>query len=152
MAVKKPRNQVRAVRERRGKSQEWLGEQLGITSQAVSRLEAEDSRINLPRLEELSRILGVSIAVLVNEAPLDELAEDAAGYRASAALDRARLIAVTDALDHFLAKHRLRIVPGARGELIAEIYDWSVASHLSLDRPIDLAPIAGFLMPRFEQG
>ena len=53
--------QVRLRRMMMGMSQEWLGEQMGLTFQQIQKYEKGANRIGASRLWALSKVLGVSI-------------------------------------------------------------------------------------------
>lgn len=142
------RNQIKKIREARRLSQADVADALGVTSQTVSRQEAEDSRINIPTLSKYSRVLKVSIGQLVGEVPFS-LDEDASPFdHEERKLEPARVVAVADALDHYLAANKLKVAAGGRGELIVAIYDWSVDAGVPIDKVHDFSAIRSFLKPR----
>lgn len=60
-------NRIRILREQKGLSQENLAMELGITQPSYARLEKDDSRINIPRLIQITRILDVTVSEILNE-------------------------------------------------------------------------------------
>ena len=58
---------IRQLRTKKGFSQEYIAEQLGITQPSYARLENEDSRINVVRLQLVAKTLEVSTSELLGE-------------------------------------------------------------------------------------
>jgi predicted DNA-binding mobile mystery protein A len=85
-----PRGWVRAIREALGMSARELAARLGVSQQAVSRLEAAEPEgaMTLDKLEEVARALGCRLEyALVPDRPLDEMVRDQARQKARALLD-----------------------------------------------------------------
>jgi transcriptional regulator with XRE-family HTH domain len=59
---------LRMLRSARGKSQEWLGAQLGITFQQVQKYEKGINRIGGSRMQQIASALGVTPAYFFGEA------------------------------------------------------------------------------------
>jgi transcriptional regulator with XRE-family HTH domain len=59
---------LRLLRAARGKTQEWLGEQLGLTFQQVQKYEKGINRISGSRMAQGAAILGVTPAYFFGEA------------------------------------------------------------------------------------
>jgi transcriptional regulator with XRE-family HTH domain len=59
---------LRMLRIARGKSQEWLGAQLGITFQQVQKYEKGINRIGGSRIQQIASALGVTPAYFFGEA------------------------------------------------------------------------------------
>ena len=53
---------IKKVRELRGYTQEHMAHSLGITQAAYSKLEKDENRINLDRLEEVAKLLEMEVA------------------------------------------------------------------------------------------
>lgn len=62
---------IAALRREKGLSQEGLGEQLGLSRQAVSKWEADQAVPTMDNLVELSRLFGVPVDTLLR--PEEEL-------------------------------------------------------------------------------
>ncbi|MCO5267412.1 MAG: helix-turn-helix domain-containing protein [Brumimicrobium sp.] len=60
-------NRIKMFREQKGLSQENLASELGITQPSYARLEKDDSRINVPRLIQIAKLLDVTVAEVLNE-------------------------------------------------------------------------------------
>lgn len=58
---------IKILREQRGFSQENLAQELGITQPSYARLEKNDERINVVRLQQIAAILKTTISDLVDE-------------------------------------------------------------------------------------
>src|ERR1700748_3626326 len=58
---------LRLLREYRNYSQEYIAEKLGITQNAYSRIENNQTRLTADRLEKLSAILNISMMELLSE-------------------------------------------------------------------------------------
>lgn len=59
-------NRLKQARLNSGLTQEMLAEQLNVSVAFLSRLETGSSHINLPRLEQICRITGVSEGYILN--------------------------------------------------------------------------------------
>ncbi|RYC67301.1 helix-turn-helix domain-containing protein [Spirosoma sordidisoli] len=57
---------IRQLREFCGLSQEAVADQLGITQSAYSRLESGTTRLDLPRLQQLAALYGLTVQQLVD--------------------------------------------------------------------------------------
>jgi transcriptional regulator with XRE-family HTH domain len=60
-------NKLRVFREFRNYSQEYVAEKLGITQNAYSRIETNQTRVSADRLRQLSDILNVPIAEILSD-------------------------------------------------------------------------------------
>lgn len=58
---------IKKFRESKGITQDYMAFELGITQPNYGRLEKDDSRINIPKLQKISEVLDVNISVLFNE-------------------------------------------------------------------------------------
>ncbi|HEY4336698.1 MAG TPA: helix-turn-helix transcriptional regulator [Puia sp.] len=58
---------LRLLREYRNYSQEYIAEKLGITQNAYSRIENNQTRLTAERLEKLATILSISLMELLSE-------------------------------------------------------------------------------------
>jgi transcriptional regulator with XRE-family HTH domain len=63
-----PSDIIRAARQARGFSQEYIALKLGVTQQTYSNLEKNPDGATLGRLRELAKILDVDIVTLIGEA------------------------------------------------------------------------------------
>jgi transcriptional regulator with XRE-family HTH domain len=63
-----PSDIIRAARQARGFSQEYIALKLGVTQQTFSNLEKNPVVASLGRLRELAKILDVDIVTLIGEA------------------------------------------------------------------------------------
>lgn len=59
-------NKIRSVRELQGVSQEFLSTKLGISQAMLSKIENNESKISIEKLQLVSDILGVDINTIVN--------------------------------------------------------------------------------------
>jgi len=67
---------LRLLREYRNYSQEYIAEKLGITQNAYSRIENNQTRLTAERLEKLATILNISLMELLSEKePVIQFAE-----------------------------------------------------------------------------
>lgn len=62
---------LRTVRLQQGLTQAEVAEKLGISPQAMSRLEKNAGRASFDRIHRLSLLLGLEIALRPKEAPVD---------------------------------------------------------------------------------
>jgi Predicted transcription factor, homolog of eukaryotic MBF1 len=60
-------SRIKKFREEKGYKQELLAYEMEISQSYYSRLERNDSCINVPRLQKISKILGISISELFGE-------------------------------------------------------------------------------------
>ena len=51
---------LKQLRELQGFSQEYMATQLGISTRAYSKIEAEETKLTIDRLNEISEIIGIS--------------------------------------------------------------------------------------------
>lgn len=104
---------ISELRKARSLTQEKLGEQLGVTSQAVSRWEKGETMPDIMLLPQLCQILGISIDALL-EMPLevkkDNLMKDLADY-AQAEDDKCKVIC--EAFQACLTGHKKDITGSA---------------------------------------
>jgi transcriptional regulator with XRE-family HTH domain len=73
-------SRVRMRRITVGMSQEKLGEALGVTFQQVQKYEKGANRISASRMQNISQVLGVSVAFFFEGAPRDENIGMALGF------------------------------------------------------------------------
>ncbi|MDR0795896.1 MAG: helix-turn-helix domain-containing protein [Tannerella sp.] len=62
-------NNIRKVRLQMGYSQHVMATQLGITQASYARMENQESKLTLDRLEEIAKILDTDIAALLDISP-----------------------------------------------------------------------------------
>ena len=60
------RSRIRKIRQLRDYSQEYMGEQLGITQKGYSAIELGETTLTLERLDEIARVLEVTINELMS--------------------------------------------------------------------------------------
>lgn len=135
-----PQNRLKEIRELRGLSRAEVADKLNTTEVSVGRYEREDQRLDMPLLGKFARILKCTIGQIVGEVPIDQ-------DGAAAPLDHARMVAVIDALDHYLAENKLRVHAGGRGDLVMAIYDWSIEQQMPVAEIHDLTRIGPLLRP-----
>lgn len=85
-----PKGWVRAIRDALGMSTSELADRLGVTQQAVSKLEAAERHgaVTIDRLEEVAQALGCRLEyTLVPERPLDEMVHEQARRKAREIVD-----------------------------------------------------------------
>lgn len=58
---------IRQLREIKGYSQEYMALELGITQSTYARLEQDDSRINITRLQCIADVLDTSVTQIMND-------------------------------------------------------------------------------------
>ena len=58
---------IRQLRELKGYSQEYMAVELGIAQSTYARLEQDDSRINITRLQCIANILDTSVAQMMGD-------------------------------------------------------------------------------------
>ena len=61
-------NKLRIFREFRNYSQEYIAEKLGITQNAYSRIETNQTKITADRIQRLAELLEISVADLLSDA------------------------------------------------------------------------------------
>lgn len=138
------RNRLAEIREARGLTQQQVADALNTTGPSVSRWERDDGALSIGNLSRLAKLLKVSIGQIVGEVPFtaDDERRDTA-----APLERDRLAAVADALDFEMEETGAAVAPGARGDLLLAIYDWTVQEGLKLSEIRDLSRIRPMLRP-----
>jgi transcriptional regulator with XRE-family HTH domain len=136
-------SRLREIREARDLSQADVAEQLGVTPTTISRYEQQDQRLTLPIMQRLSKVLRCSIGQIAGEVPFDALAEDQRQYETG--IDRRRIVACIDALDHYLNENELQLAPGGRGDVVAAIYDWTNDERIAVEDIGDLSRIRSLL-------
>jgi transcriptional regulator with XRE-family HTH domain len=52
-------SRIRAIRRKRKKTQEWLAQQVGVSSQAIVQYEGDQVAISAERLAQIAKALGV---------------------------------------------------------------------------------------------
>lgn len=57
-------NRIRQIREMKGLSQDYMASQLGLTQPSYSRLEKDDERLTITRLQQIAELLETSIDYL----------------------------------------------------------------------------------------
>lgn len=60
-------NRIRKMREEKGITQELMAMSLDITQSNYGRLEKDDRRLTVPKIQKIAEILNVSIAQIFNE-------------------------------------------------------------------------------------
>lgn len=60
-------SRIRKIREEKGIKQEYIAHELEITQGNYSRLEKDDSRLTVPKLQKIAEVLNVSISILFGE-------------------------------------------------------------------------------------
>jgi len=60
-------SKIRKFREEKGIKQEYMAAELEITQSSYGRLEKDDSRLTVPKIQKIAEVLNVSIAVLFGE-------------------------------------------------------------------------------------
>lgn len=60
-------SKIRKLREEKGIKQEFMAYELEISQSNYGRLEKDDSRLTVPKLQKIAEVLNVSIAVLFGE-------------------------------------------------------------------------------------
>ncbi len=60
-------NRIRVIRESKGLSQDNLAIELGITQPSYARLEKDDNRISITRLNQIAKILKTTVSELIDE-------------------------------------------------------------------------------------
>jgi transcriptional regulator with XRE-family HTH domain len=60
-------DRIRQLREMKGLSQDYMASQLGLTQPSYSRLEKNDERLTITRLQQIAELLETSIDYLFNK-------------------------------------------------------------------------------------
>jgi len=60
-------NRIRKLRDKKGISQEAMAIELDISQSSYGRLEKNDNRLTVPKLEKIAKILDITICYLFNE-------------------------------------------------------------------------------------
>lgn len=60
-------SRIRKLREEKGFKQEFMAYELEVSQSNYGRLEKDDSRLTVPKIQKISEILNVSISVLFGE-------------------------------------------------------------------------------------
>ncbi len=68
-------NSIRAYREQVGLSQEELGQKVGVTRQTIAAWETGDRDPSLVQLTKIAKQLDMSVELLLNLEPADEVAQ-----------------------------------------------------------------------------
>lgn len=58
---------IRKIREEKGIKQEFMAHELEITQSSYGRLEKDDNRLTVPKLQKITEVLNISISVLFGE-------------------------------------------------------------------------------------
>lgn len=59
------RNRIRKIRQLRDYSQEYMGEQLGITQKGYSAIETGETTLTIERLSDIAKVLEIDITALL---------------------------------------------------------------------------------------
>ncbi|NHQ79596.1 helix-turn-helix domain-containing protein [Elizabethkingia miricola] len=73
-------SRIKRIREEKGIKQEYMAYELDISQSNYGRLEKQDSRLTVPKIQKIARVLGVSVALLFSEENTNVVNE---GYNAS---------------------------------------------------------------------
>lgn len=73
-------SRIKRIREEKGIKQEYMAYELDISQSNYGRLEKQDSRLTVPKIQKIARVLGVSVALLFGEENTNVVNE---GYNAS---------------------------------------------------------------------
>lgn len=60
-----PLNRIREVREAKGKTQEWVGDKIGVTGATVAKYETGEAAVSVYQLGRIARALGVPAYTLL---------------------------------------------------------------------------------------
>lgn len=60
-------SRIRKLREEKGLKQEYLAHELEITQSNYSRLEKDDNRLTVPKLQKIAEVLNVSTSIFFGE-------------------------------------------------------------------------------------
>ncbi|HAY3507335.1 helix-turn-helix domain-containing protein [Elizabethkingia anophelis] len=77
-------SRIKRIREEKGIKQEYMAYELDISQSNYGRLEKQDSRLTVPRIQKIARVLGVSVALLFGEETSNVVNEDYNGSNENA--------------------------------------------------------------------
>ncbi|AQX84776.1 helix-turn-helix transcriptional regulator [Elizabethkingia bruuniana] len=60
-------SRIKRIREEKGIKQEYMAYELDISQSNYGRLEKQDSRLTVPKIQKIAGVLGVSVALLFGE-------------------------------------------------------------------------------------
>ena len=60
-------SKIRKYREEKGIKQEYMANELEITQSSYGRLEKDDSRLTVPKIQKIAEVLNISVSVLFGE-------------------------------------------------------------------------------------
>lgn len=69
-------SRIKKIREEKGIKQEYMAYELDISQSNYGRLEKQDSRLTVPKIQKIARVLGVSVALLFGEETSNVVNED----------------------------------------------------------------------------
>ncbi len=58
---------IRKLREEKGIKQEYIAQELEISQSNYGRLEKDDNRLTVPKLQKIAEVLNVSVSILFGE-------------------------------------------------------------------------------------
>ncbi|WP_260120746.1 helix-turn-helix domain-containing protein [Elizabethkingia anophelis] len=77
-------SRIKKIREEKGIKQEYMAYELDISQSNYGRLEKQDSRLTVPKIQKIARVLGVSVALLFGEETSNVVNEDYNGSNENA--------------------------------------------------------------------
>lgn len=60
-------SKIRKLREEKGIKQEYIAQELEISQSNYGRLEKDDNRLTVPKLQKIAEVLNVSVSILFGE-------------------------------------------------------------------------------------
>ena len=60
-------SKIKKLREEKGIKQEYMAHELEITQSSYGRLEKDDSRLTVPKLQKIAEVLNVNVSILFGE-------------------------------------------------------------------------------------
>lgn len=60
-------SRIKKIREEKGITQEFMAYELDISQSNYGRLEKDDRRLNIPKIQKIAEVLDISIASLIEE-------------------------------------------------------------------------------------
>ncbi len=69
-------SKIRKLREEKGIKQEYMAHELEITQSSYGRLEKDDSRLTVPKLQKIAEVLNISISILFGEKATNIISEN----------------------------------------------------------------------------
>jgi len=100
-------NRIREFREAADLTQEALGERLSMTKYKLSRLENEETKLDLDTAVKIADALGITLPELIGLGPAAGFREDAEAYTPSAADPLARLADISRNQSLYVVKTRV---------------------------------------------